>query len=123
MSYDNNNVFAKMLRNEIPCSRVYEDDYCLAFHDLHPSAPIHILVIPKGPYVSFDSFCKNSTSDQISNFFKGVSNVIASLNLVNGYRIITNSGTDGCQTVGHFHIHILAGERLGPLVVQDNHHK
>jgi histidine triad (HIT) family protein len=123
MSYDENNVFAKIIRNEIPCNKVYEDDYCLAFHDVNPAAPIHILVIPKGPYSSFDNFCSNGSSDEISSFFKGVSNVITKLNLPNGYRIITNSGIDGCQTVNHFHIHILAGEKLGPLVVQDNHHK
>lgn len=120
MSYDINNIFAKILRAEIPCKKVYEDEFCLAFHDIYPAAPIHVIVIPKSHYIDFSDFCTHS--QHINNFFQGVQNTIHNLNLENGYRLITNSGIEGLQTVQHFHIHILAGEKLGPLVVKDKHH-
>ncbi len=124
MSYDTNNIFARIIRNEIHCNKVYEDDFCLAFHDINPAAPIHVLVIPKGHYISFHDFCLKAQPNEIHGFFNGVTFTLSSLNLINknGYRLITNSGTNALQTVHHFHIHILAGEKLGPLVVHDTHH-
>jgi histidine triad (HIT) family protein len=126
MSYDKNNVFAKMLRGEIPCKKVYEDQFCLAFHDLHPAAPIHVLVIPKGEYVSFDDMCSNASHNYIAGFFKGVQATLDVLDLSgrekDGYRIITNCGPHGSQTVNHFHVHILGGRKLGSLLVGDKHH-
>ena len=124
MSYNPNNVFAKIILNEIHCKKVYEDEFCLAFHDLHPAAPIHVLVIPKGHYTNFDDFISRVSTDEVAGFFKGVTATLAQLNLINqdGYRLITNSGVNGLQTVNHFHIHILAGEKLGPLVTKYGHH-
>jgi histidine triad (HIT) family protein len=123
MQYDKNNIFAKILRGEIPCNKVYEDDFCLAFNDLHPSAPIHVLVIPKGEYKSFDDFCLNGSQHQISGFFKGVTATLETLELVgenkDGYRLITNCGRHGDQTVYHFHVHILAGTELGSIVTHN----
>ncbi len=125
MSYDTNNVFAKIIRNEIPCNKVYDDDFCLAFYDLQPAAPIHIIVIPKSYHRNFHDFSTKATPNEINGFFRGVTSTLAKLSLTNddGYRLITNSGENGLQSVDHFHIHILAGEKLGPLVVKDLHHK
>ena len=124
MSYNPNNIFAKIILGTVPCKKFYEDDFCLAFHDLHPAAPIHVLVIPKGYYENFDDFCSRASPDEINGFFKGVTATLAKLNLIrqDGYRLITNSGEHGLQSVEHFHIHVLAGEKLGPLVVKDVHH-
>ena len=124
MSYNANNIFAKIINGTLPCKKFYEDDFCLAFDDLHPAAPIHVLVIPKGYYENFDDFCSRASLDEINGFFKGVTATLAQLKLIrqDGYRLITNSGENGLQSVGHFHIHILAGEKLGPLVVKDGHH-
>jgi diadenosine tetraphosphate (Ap4A) HIT family hydrolase len=120
MQYNKNNVFAKILRHEIPCNKVYEDDFCLAFNDLHPASPIHVLVIPKGEYKTFDDFCLNGTQNEVSGFFKGVTATLEALELVgpnkNGYRLITNCGPHADQTVHHFHVHILAGISLGNIV-------
>jgi histidine triad (HIT) family protein len=114
MIYDKNNVFAKIIRGEIPADKVYEDDKVLAFKDVAPAAPIHILVIPKGEYTSFDDFAANASSDEISHFFKIVQKICKDLNLTeNGYRITSNIGRDGLQTVFHMHLHILAGKQLG----------
>lgn len=121
--YDPNNIFAKMLRGEIPCNKVYEDDYALAFHDLYPQAPVHILVIPKGEYVSFDDFVQKANSEMIQKFFQAVQKVASTNNLVeSGYRLIANHGSDSMQTIKHFHVHLLGKKFLGPLVIGDTYH-
>ena len=112
LEYDEDNVFYKILKGDLPCDKIYENDHVLAFNDIAPVAPIHVLVIPKGKYVSFEDF----DSSLYFNFFNSVKNVLSILNLKNGYRIITNSGTDGGQIVFHFHVHIIAGTRLGSLL-------
>ena len=114
--YNENNIFAKILRKEIPCDKVYEDEFSLFFKDINPQAKIHILGIPKFPCTSFSDFLKNADNESISFFFKSVQIVINQLNIEeSGYRLITNSGEDGGQEVPHFHIHILAGEKIGAL--------
>ncbi|CAG7590374.1 MAG: HIT domain-containing protein [Candidatus Midichloria sp.] len=123
MIYDQQNIFAKILRKEVPCKKVYEDRYALAFHDLHPSAPVHVLVIPKGEFISFSHFVSIANQDFIVNFFISVQKVIKILEIENsGYRMISNCGVDGMQAVPHFHIHILGKKRLGVLVAGDNFH-
>jgi len=114
--YDDNNIFAKILRKEIPCDKVYEDEFSLFFNDINPQAKIHILGIPKFPCTTFSDFLKNADDENITSFFKSVQFVINDINIENkGYRLITNSGEDGGQEVPHFHIHILAGEKIGSL--------
>jgi histidine triad (HIT) family protein len=118
--YDSNNVFAKIQRGEIPAKKVYEDDAVLAFHDISAAAPVHVLVIPKGEYVSFDDFCAKAANDTIVAFFKSVQRIAAILGLPeNGYRLITNHGPDASQSVPHFHVHILGGRSLGGLLPDD----
>ncbi len=115
--YNPQNVFAKILRSEIPCTKVYEDDYALAFEDLYPKAPIHILIIPKGPYESFSDFTRRASDEEINGFFKAVTAVTQQLGIIEqGYRLITNEGLNAHQEVPHFHIHLLAGKALGPLL-------
>lgn len=117
MAYASNNVFAKILRGEIPCNKVYEDEFALAFHDIAPDAPVHVLVIPKGNYMSFDDFAENSPPEFMKGYFSAVQKVAKKLNLQeNGYRIISNHGADASQSVPHFHVHILAGKNLGRLL-------
>jgi diadenosine tetraphosphate (Ap4A) HIT family hydrolase len=114
--YDENNIFAKILKKEIPCDKVYEDEFSLFFNDISPQAKIHVLGIPKFPCTNYSDFLKNADNQHISFFFKSVQLVITMLNLdENGYRLISNSGEDGGQEVPHFHIHILAGEKIGNL--------
>lgn len=116
MAYDKNNVFAKILRAEIPCKKIYEDPFALAFEDIAPAAPIHALVIPKGEYVSFSDFAAHATKEEVHGFFHAVQRVAAQLGAEeNGYRLISNHGKDAKQAVPHFHIHILAGKPLGGL--------
>lgn len=116
--YDTNNVFAKILRSEIPCKKIAEDDYFLSFHDLHPKAPTHALVIPKGHYENAHHFTTNASSEELVGFWMGVNATIATLNLTqDGYRLIANTGVHGCQEVPHFHVHILGGHNLGPKMV------
>lgn len=117
--YDQNNIFAKILRNDIPCQIIYEDVYCLSFRDIFPQAPIHVLVIPKGPYQDFEDFHLNASDSEILGFYKGVQYVIGLLDLEKGYRLITNKGELGWQTVPHYHVHILSGRPLGGKVVAD----
>jgi diadenosine tetraphosphate (Ap4A) HIT family hydrolase len=120
MVYDKKNVFARILKGELPCKKVYEDDFAIAFHDLYPAAPVHVLVVPRGEYVSFDDFSENASHDEVYGFFKAVKNTIKELNISDtGYRLISNHGVDGAQTVPHFHMHILAKRRLGPIVEGD----
>lgn len=116
MPYDSNNIFAKILRGEIPCDRVFEDDNVLAFKDIRPKAPIHILVIPKSTYVSFQDFCDRAKPEEISTFFKTVTKIAQDLGLPQqGYRLISNCGADSGQEVEHFHVHLCSGKRLGPM--------
>lgn len=117
MNYDSNNIFAKMLRGEIPNNKVYEDDYALAFNDISPQAPVHVLVIPKGEYISFDDFTTNASAEDIAGFYRAVQQVATQLGLKQGgYRIISNIGRNAHQEVLHYHLHILAGCDLGGLV-------
>ena len=114
--YDENNIFAKILRKEIPCDKVYEDEYSLYFNDISPQAKVHVLGIPKFPCTTFSDFLKNADDKNISSFFKSIQLVISKLNIQDsGYRLITNSGENGGQEVPHFHVHILAGEKIGSL--------
>ena len=113
--YDKNNIFAKILRKEIPCDKVYEDDYVLFFKDINPKAKIHILGIPKVECVDFSDFISKNDSKVISEFFEKAEKVINILELnKGGYRIVSNSGINGGQEVPHFHIHIIGGEKLVP---------
>ena len=112
-AYDENNVFAKMLKGDIPVNKIYEDDYAIAFADIHPKAPTHLLVIPKGAYTDFSDFTTKAAADEISGFFKAVGNVAENNGLTeNGYRLVMNTGRDGGQEVPHLHVHILAGKKL-----------
>ena len=114
--YDKNNIFAKILRNEIPCKKVYEDNFSLFFNDINPQAKIHVLGIPKIECVDLFEFISNSDNKTFISFFKSVNLVINNLNIrESGFRVISNSGKDGEQEVPHFHIHILAGEKIGSL--------
>ena len=118
--YDKNNVFAKILRDEIPCEKIYEDDDVLAFNDKFPSAPIHVLVIPKGEYTSFDDFVSQAGAEKVGSFFATAAEIARDkLGLLEkGYRISSNQGKDGGQEVPHFHIHILGGKKLGRLLAE-----
>jgi histidine triad (HIT) family protein len=117
MSYDKNNVFARILRKEIPANMVYENEIALAFHDIHPSAPLHILVIPKGEFIAFDDFVAKASAEEILGFTQTILHVIQIFDLQeNGYRLLSNQGLYGGQEVPHFHVHILGGKQLGPLV-------
>lgn len=117
MAYDSDNIFARILRGEIPCKKVYEDDFALAFHDIHPQAPVHVLVIPKGAYVSLDDFSLKADPGEIGGFFAAVGATARALGVVDGgYRILANIGRDANQEVAHFHVHIFAGRALGPMI-------
>ena len=117
MSYDKNNIFAKILRGEIPCKKVYENDHVLAFHDINPQKKVHVLVIPKGEYVDLDHFNSKASDKEILEFNKAVTHVANLMNTKdNGYRALTNIGKDGGQEVPHLHYHIFAGEKIGKMV-------
>jgi diadenosine tetraphosphate (Ap4A) HIT family hydrolase len=117
MAYDPNNVFARILRGEIPCKKVYEDEFALAFHDIHPQAPVHVLVIPKGAYVSMDDFAAEASAEEIEGFFRAVGKVARDLGVAeSGYRFLSNQGRDGGQEVPHFHVHIFGGRPLGRMI-------
>lgn len=112
-TYDESNVFAKMLKGDIPVNKIYEDDYTIAFKDIHPKAPVHLLVIPKGSYTDFSDFSTNAPAEEIAGFFKAVGAVAKEQGLVDGgYRLVMNTGRDGGQEVPHLHVHILAGKKL-----------
>ena len=118
MAYDPNNVFARILRGEIPCRKVYEDDHVLAFHDINPQAPTHILVIPKGAYVSFDDFSETGSDVEITAFFRAAGRIARDCGAAeSGYRILANHGPHSHQEVPHFHLHIFAGKPLGRMLV------
>lgn len=117
--YDPDNIFAKILRGEIPCDTVYEDDYALAFHDIAKQAPTHILVIPRGAYVGWDDFSATASEAEIAGFVRAVGIVARDLGLVEpGYRLLANSGRDAGQEVPHLHIHLFAGKPLGPMLAK-----
>jgi len=117
MAYDNNNIFARILRGEIPCDKVYEDAHVLAFRDIRPLARTHVLLIPKGAYESFEDFSTKASDTEIVAFHRAVAKVSKTAGLdVTGYRAIANSGADSHQEVPHFHLHLLGGQRLGPLL-------
>ncbi len=119
MTYNSENIFAKILRGEIPCNKVYEDDFALAFHDINPQAPVHILVIPKGDYVSLADFTAMAPAQLIAGFFRAVGEVAREQRLEDpGYRILANAGDDAHQEVPHLHIHIFGGKRLGPMLTR-----
>lgn len=114
--YDDQNIFAKILRGEIPNNTVFENDHALAFHDIAPQAPIHVLVIPKGPYMSLDHFAIEATADEQVGFMAAVAEVCKITDVSEGFRAIANTRAHGVQDVPHYHLHILGGRRMGPMV-------
>jgi diadenosine tetraphosphate (Ap4A) HIT family hydrolase len=117
LPYDDANIFARILRGEIPCKKVYEDEYALAFHDINPQAPIHILVIPKGAYVSWDDFSAHASEGEIAGFVRAVGAVARGEGLVApGYRLLANAGPNSHQEVPHLHVHIFGGRPLGAML-------
>ena len=122
MAYDDQNIFAKILRGEIPCDKVYENDHALAFRDIAPQAPVHVLVIPKGPYVSYVEFSEQASDTELAGFMRAVGAVAAKLGIAEaGSRILSNQGGDGRQEVPHFHLHVLAGKDLGRMIKPIDH--
>lgn len=117
MAYDDRNIFAKILRGEIPCDKVYEDDYAFAFRDINPQTPVHVLVVPKGRFVDMDDFTANASAEEIEGFFRALGRVARDLGCVEGgYRTLTNNGRDAHQEVPHLHFHIFAGKNLGRMI-------
>ena len=117
--YDEQNIFAKILRGEIPCNKVYEDEWALAFHDIAPQAPVHIQVIPKGGYVSWDDFSARAPAEEIAGFVRAVGHVARENGLVApGYRLLANVGAHGGQEVPHLHVHLFGGRPLGPMIAR-----
>jgi diadenosine tetraphosphate (Ap4A) HIT family hydrolase len=117
--YDENNVFARILRGEIPSKKVYEDDHVLAFHDISPLAPTHILVIPKAPYVSWDDFSAHASDGEITALVRAVGKIAREAGLVaDGYRLLANAGINSGQEVPHLHVHIFGGRPLGPMLAR-----
>jgi len=120
MSYDDNNIFAKILREEIPCKKIYEDNFVLSFYDINPQKKIHALVIPKGKYVDLDDFSQNASSEEMTGLLKGI-NIVAkklgiSADMGKGYRALANISEDGGQEVPHLHFHLFGGEKVGKMV-------
>jgi len=116
--YDDDNIFARILRGEIPARPVYEDDYAFAFHDINPQAPTHVLVIPKGRYVSWADFSAKATDGEIAGFVRAVGAVARELGIEEGgYRLLANAGPNSHQEVPHLHVHIFGGKKLGPMLV------
>ena len=121
MTYNKNNIFAKILRGEIPCKKIYEDKYVLAFHDINPQKKVHALVVPKGEYVNLDDFSSKASEKEIVGLIKGISIVAQKLGLSEvvkggGYRSLVNVGENGGQEVPHLHFHIFGGEKVGRMV-------
>lgn len=122
--YDDNNIFSKIIRGEIPNQTIFESKHSLAFKDINPVAPNHILVIPKGPYITFDHFISKGSSEEILDFNHTINEVIKKLNSAPcdgglGYRLISNAGEHGYQEVPHLHFHIISGRFLGPMILKD----
>ena len=125
MSYDKENIFAKILRGEIPCDKIYEDEYVLSFKDIRPQAPSHALVIPKGEYIDINDFSANASDEEIVGFNRAISNVADMLGISEkagggGYRLIANAGKDAHQEVPHFHVHVVGGRNLGRMLKREN---
>ncbi len=119
MAYDRNNIFARILRGEIPCRKVYEDEHVLAFHDINPQAPRHILVIPKGEYVSLDDFSAKASDAELAAFLRAAGAIARQQGVAeSGYRILANHGGDAHQEVPHFHLHIFGGRPLGRMLAK-----
>ena len=119
--YDDTNIFARILRGELPSRRVYENEHALAFHDVNPQAPVHVLVIPKTQHVSLADFAAHASAETVAGFFRAVAAVAQELGLEDpGYRILANMGRDAHQEVPHFHVHIFGGRPLGPMLAQAN---
>ena len=120
MSYDDSNIFAKILRKEIPCKKIYEDEFVLSFEDINPQKKIHVLVISKGKYIDFDDFIANASSDEMVGLLKGINNVAKKLGISidtgKGYRALVNIGENGGQEVPHLHYHLFGGEKVGKMV-------
>ena len=120
MIYDDNNIFAKILRGEIPCNKIYEDEYVLSFHDINPQKKIHALVIPKGKYIDLDDFNSKASDKEIVGLLKGISTVAKKLGISlgngKGYRTLSNLSEDGGQEVPHLHFHLFGGEKVGRMV-------
>ena len=120
MSYDDNNIFAKILRGEIPCNKIYEDEYILSFHDINPQKKIHALVIPKGKYINFDDFNSKATTEEMVGLLRGINIVAKKLGISTeagkGYRALTNISDHGGQEVLHLHFHLFGGEKVGKMV-------
>ena len=120
LPYDDGNVFARILRGELPSKKVYEDDYALAFHDINPQAPVHILVIPKGPYVSWDDFSTKASDAEIAGFTRAIGKIARDENLVKpGYRLLVNVGGHGHQEVPHLHVHIFGGRQFRLMIPRE----
>ena len=120
MTYDKNNIFAKILRGEIPCKKIYENEYVLSFYDVNPKKKIHVLVVPKGEYTDLDDFSLNASEKEISELIKGITLVAKklgiSVNSGEGYRALANIGSNGGQEVPHLHFHLFGGEKIGKMV-------
>ena len=120
MNYDDNNIFAKILRKEIPCKKIYEDDFVLSFYDVNPQKKIHALVIPKGKYINLDDFNNNATNEEITGLMKAITTVAKKLNISDengkGYRVLANISENGGQEVPHLHFHLFGGEKIGKMV-------
>lgn len=117
--YDDSNIFARILRGELPSKKVYEDEHVLAFHDINPLSPTHILVIPKGAYVSWDDFSENADDAEIAAFVRAIGSIAREAGLVeDGYRLLANTGLNSGQEVPHLHVHIFAGRPLGPMLAR-----
>jgi diadenosine tetraphosphate (Ap4A) HIT family hydrolase len=119
LAYDDQNIFAKILRGEIPCNKVYEDEWALAFHDIAPQAPVHVLVVPKGAYVSWDDFAAKASAEEIAGFVRAIGHIARENGLVEpGYRVLANVGAHGGQEVPHLHFHLFGGRPLGPMIAR-----
>jgi diadenosine tetraphosphate (Ap4A) HIT family hydrolase len=117
MAYDQSNIFARILRGEIPCKKAYEDAHVLAFHDINPQTAVHVLVIPKGAYVSMDDFAEKATDAEIAGFVRGIGKTARALGLEkDGYRVLANVGANAHQEVPHLHAHIFGGQAVGPMI-------
>jgi diadenosine tetraphosphate (Ap4A) HIT family hydrolase len=115
--YDDQNIFARILRGEIPCKKIFENEYALAFHDIAPQAPVHVLVVPKGPYCSFADFSATATEAEIAGFFRAVGAIARDFGLeAPGYRLLANMGAHSGQEVPHFHVHLFGGRPLGRMI-------
>ena len=119
MAYDRNNIFARILRSEIPCKKVYEDEHVLAFHDISPQAPIHVLVIPKGEYVSLDDFSEKASAAEMAALVRALGHLAREQGVAEtGYRVLANTGLAAHQEVPHFHVHLFGGRDLGAMLLR-----